>query len=204
MIPHILFDVGANYGEDSVPITATNTQYQAYAFEPTPELVDYLTRMTRDFSDRYHIIPCAVSDFDGSAQFHLTAHANWGCSSLLTFSDGLDKTWPDRTDFFTERSIDVKVIRLDGWLKDNPQIEWIDFFHCDTQGTDLKVLQGMGDYFGIIRAGCIEVPQSKDVMLYKGQHTKEEALDFLNDKGYEVFETKSQQNEDNIYFRPIR
>jgi FkbM family methyltransferase len=198
----ILFDVGANWGSDSLDKTRDDPTVKCYAFEPTPELINNLTNKSRSYSDRYTIVPIALSDFDGTAMFNVTAHADWGCSSLLTFSDGLKDTWPGRTDFYSERQIEVQVRRLDGWLPEHPEITQIDFFHCDTQGCDLAVLRGMGDFISMIKDGVIEVPQSPEVRLYKGQHTKEEALDFLNDKGFEVYKTASQQNEDNIYFRP--
>jgi FkbM family methyltransferase len=198
-----LFDVGANWGADCLDITRNNPHYRAYAFEPTPELYVHLMQQSAPFRERFSAIPSAVSDFNGVAKFNITAHADWGCSSLLEFADGLDVTWPDRTDFFYETSLVVPVIRLDTWLE-VVKINKIDFFHCDTQGSDLAVLRGMADYFALIQEGVIEVPQSEEVMLYKGQHTMEEALDFLSDKGYEVFKTMKQQNEDNIYFRPIK
>jgi FkbM family methyltransferase len=132
----------------------------------------------------------------------VAAHQDWGTSSLLTFSNRLDKTWPGRADFYVDHQIEVAVRRFDTWFEETrPDIDRIDFFHCDTQGTDLKVLKGMGDYFQMIRQGVVEVPLNEEVMLYQGQHTREEVLDFLSDQNYEVYKTTHQQNEDNLYFQ---
>lgn len=199
---YILFDVGANWGTDSLRQTEANFHYRTWAFEPTPELFEHLVRESQPFTDRYRVLRLALSDFDGTAEFNVAAHQDWGTSSLLPFNEGLDKTWPGRRDFYVDRVVEVKVMRFDTWFeRAKPKIDRIDFFHCDTQGTDLKVLQGMGDYFEMIRQGVVEVPQSREVMLYRGQHTREEVLDFLSDKGYEVYQVGHQQNEDNLYFQ---
>lgn len=199
---NILFDVGANFGTDSLLQTQNNPFAECYAFEPTPELFEHLTRESLSFSSRYHLFPIALSDFNGTAQFNVAAHNDWGTSSLLKFADGLDKTWDGRKDFYVDRVIDVNVMRFDTWFETTkPAIDKIDFFHCDTQGSDLKVLTGMGDYLDLIIEGVVEAPQSVSVSLYEGQHTKEEVLDFLSSRNYEIYRVESQQNEDNLFFR---
>lgn len=198
----ILFDIGANWGVDSLERTKNDPSVVAYAFEPTPELVKHLRKESAAYSDRYFILEAALSNFDGSASFFVAAHADWGTSSLLEFSDDLFHTWPNRGDFYVDRQVEVQVLRFDNWYENTkPNFTKIDFFHCDTQGSDLKVLEGMGDYIQIIEDGVVEVPQSEKVKLYKGQHTKEQMLDFLSEKGYEVYRIESQQNEDNLFFR---
>ena len=52
----------------------------------------------------------------------------------------------------------------------------------------------------IVKSGVIEVPQSEEVKLYKLQHSKEEAMEFLKANGFEITSIKPQQNEDNIFF----
>lgn len=198
-----LFDVGANWGTDSLKITQKNKNYSTWAFEPTPELIANLSTKSQEFSDRYTIMPFAVSNFNGTAQFNVARHGDWGVSSLLEFNDGLEHTWKRRKDLYVDQKITVPVMRLDTWFElFKPNITQIDFFHCDTQGSDLKVLEGMGEYFSLIKDGVIECPQSEDVKLYKGQHTKEEAYEFLDKRGYHVYKIESQQNEDNLFFKP--
>ena len=46
----------------------------------------------------------------------------------------------------------------------------------------------------------VEVPQEDKLRLYKGQHTKQEALDFLEQNGFVIDRVTSQVNEDNLYF----
>jgi maleate cis-trans isomerase len=52
----------------------------------------------------------------------------------------------------------------------------------------------------MVQSGVVEVPQSEKVSLYKGQHTKQEAIDFLEQNGFVIDKVTSQVNEDNLYF----
>jgi len=204
----ILFDVGANWGVDSLETIKNNPDWVCYAFEPTPRLAEHLRQASAAFADRYHVYEYAISDENTDAVFNVAGQADWGCSSLLQFSDNLDKSWPGRTDFVVTEQIPVKVITLAYFFEKIlpnlfvvPQIE---YFHCDTQGNDLKVLKGMGHYISKIKRGVIEVPMSTNVMLYKGQHTKEEAVDYLEQNGFAIENFGVQQNELNVYFKNLR
>lgn len=201
----ILFDIGANWGTDSLEKTRTDQNVKTWAFEPTPELIRHLSENSKNFADRYQIQPMALSDFDGTAQFNIADQEDWGCSSLNTFSDHLDRTWPGRTDFKFNRSLTVEVSRFDTWYyKNNIQLDKIDYFHCDTQGSDLKVLQGMGDLIQLIEYGVVECARDHSVKLYKENHTFHEMQDFLLQKGFIVDRIHSNDrwsNELNIYFK---
>ena len=198
-----MFDVGANWGTDSLDFIRNNNDWVCFAFEPTPQLFEHLVNASANFKDRYFVYPYAISDFVGKANFNVAGQSDWGCSSLLEFSDNLDKTWPGRTDFVVTENIEVDVISLKYFIENivpNIKIEKIDRFHCDTQGNDLKVLKGMAEYVSIIQHGVIEVPQSTEVMLYKNQHSFEEAVEFLQNNGFKISNINSQQNELNLCF----
>jgi FkbM family methyltransferase len=203
----ILFDVGANWGNDSLSRTQGDQNIITYAFEPTPELIAHLKEQSQGYSTRYLIQEIALSDFDGTSQFNIADNTgcDWGCSSLNTFSDNLDQTWPGRTDFQFNRSIQVQVSRFDSWYKNNNiTLEKIDYFHCDTQGSDLKVLQGMGDLIQLIQEGVVECAREDSVKLYKENHTIQQMQDFLNDNGFAVTDLQPNDifsNELNLYFK---
>jgi len=205
MSKFVLFDIGANWGTDSLARTQDDHNIETWAFEPVPELISHLTEKSTNYANRYHIVPSAVSDFDGTAQFNVADHYDWGCSSLNNFSDHLGETWPGRLDFKFNRSITVQVTRLDTWFKSNNiQIDKIDFFHCDTQGSDLKVLQGMGDYIFLIQEGVVECARDENVKLYKENHTIDQMTDFLKSKGFTIDNIQSNDhfnNELNVYFK---
>lgn len=204
---YILLDIGANWGHDSLDKTKNNQNIKTWAFEPTPELIAHLIDKSSEYADRYQVIPIALSDFDGSAQFNIADNpgCDWGCSSLNTFSDHIAHTWPGRTDFQFNRHITVQVSRFDTWYRtNNINFDKIDYFHCDTQGTDLKVLQGMGEYIELIQEGVVECARDEQVKLYKENHTITEMHDFLNQKGFDIVRHQSNDpwtNEINVYFR---
>ena len=198
----ILFDVGAHHGQDSLNITHRNPDVVCYAFEPTPELARLLriAAEARGMKHRYHVYEHAISDFDGEAEFHMV-EGDTGSASLNEFSDNLSETWPDRTDFAVRGSKKVNVYRLDTWLSIfAPEIVNINHLHIDAQGSDLAVLKGLGEKISMVQSGVVEVPQEDKLRLYKGQHTKQEALDFLEQNGFMIDKITSQENEDNLYF----
>jgi hypothetical protein len=63
------------------------------------------------------------------------------------------------------------------------------------------VLKGLGDSISMVQSGVVEVPQEDVLRLYKGQHTKQEAIDFLEQNGFFIDKVTSQVNEDNLYFK---
>jgi FkbM family methyltransferase len=207
MSKYILFDIGANWGHDSLSKTRDYPEYETWAFEPTPQLIAHLKNSSQAFADRYHIIPMAVSDFTGRAQFNIAGvdGSDWGCSSLNTFNDNLDQTWPGREDFKVTEIVEVEVTRLDHWIEsNNMNLEKIDYFHCDTQGSDLRVLDGLGKYIHLIQEGVVECATKESGKLYKENPVQEEMIAFLESKGFEIKHIEANDpynNEANIHFR---
>lgn len=197
---NVIFDVGANDGRTF--LAEAQGGCSVYLFEPTPFLTEGIKGWICDFPTM-RLFEMAVSETDGETTFNIAGQCDWGCSSLLEFSEGLEETWPGRTDFKVTDRVTVKTTRLDTFLETHPEISSIDYLHVDTQGSDLAVLRSLGDKISMVREGVVEVPQSTDVMLYKGQHTKEDMIKFLNENDFEVFDVVSQMNEENLKFRRI-
>jgi len=197
----IFFDVGANLGTSSIGIAVSDPDTSVYAFEPTPELILYLKTKTMDLKN-YNVVGKAVSDYEGIATFNVSGLGDWGCSSLLEFSDKSKTEWPGRIDFVVTKQIQVDVIRLDNFIIEN-NIDVIDYFHCDTQGSDLDVLYGLGEKISIIKEGTIEAAAKQDI-LYKNQNTVMECIEFLKMNNFEVVSVSSNDpdyNEANISFK---
>ena len=142
----------------------------------------------------------------GTAQFKISGQADWGCSSLNTFSDDLEKTWPGRTDFHITDEITVPVTRLDAFVEEHGIAE-IEYLHVDVQGSDLEVLMGLGKHVRIVKAGVIEMARDHDVKLYKEQkYTIKDARKFLDDNGFRIIaETPNDVfcNAYNVHFTRI-
>lgn len=142
----IFFDVGANYGTNSIPLAEADPNLTVYAFEPTPFLINHLKSKTQHLSN-YHIIEKAVSDFNGTAIFNVAGNADWGCSSLLTFSDKSKTDWPGRTDFNVTEQINVSVIRLDTFIEMNNIKKYRLFTHRYTRKRFESFKWSWGIYF---------------------------------------------------------
>jgi len=195
----IIFDIGANTG-DTFLQQARNGSF-VYCFEPTPELINNIKQKGYTNIPTYFLIEKAISDYNGKSVFHVAGQADWGCSSLLDFSNNLDQTWPNRLDLKVTYDVEVLVTRMDTFLKENLDIEHIDYVHIDTQGNDLKVLESFGQKIQIIKSGVVEVPMNEEVKLYKNQHSKKDMLDFLEKNNFKIIDITKQQNEENIFFK---
>jgi FkbM family methyltransferase len=197
----IVFDVGANNGSSSVPLAIENPTYLVFAFEPTPEMIEVIKSKIVGL-ENYVIVPKAVSDYNGTAEFNVAGNWDWGCSSLLKFSRKSQTDWPGRTDFHVTYKLNVDVIRLDTFIEENG-ITKIDHLHIDTQGSDLNVMKGLGEYLHIVTEGKLEAGTSDDV-LYEGQNKLNDCIKFLLLNGFKVVDVNSNDvfcHEVNVVFK---
>jgi len=207
---YLILDVGANQGHDGLRIAVANRSAHVIAFEPVPEMIQRIHANFRALTEgpdgpisNYSLVQAAVADFEGKATFNVAGQADWGCSSLNTFADDLESTWPGRTDFRVTQQIRVQVIRLDRFLARVP-LEVISYLHCDTQGSDIAVLRGLGEYRENLVEGVIECATSRTVALYKEQHLLEDACFEFARWGYEIRRITANDeylNEVNVHFR---
>ena len=199
----VYFDIGANNGESM--LHHAGDEGTVYAFEPTPKLVGDLVEKTKDIQN-YHVIDKAVADYNDKSMFFISGVGDWGCSSLNTFNDNLDKTWWGRTGFEVTDRVEVDVIRLDGFIEEH-KIREIEFFHCSSQGKDMEVLLGMGVHVMRIKQGQITMPISHDTKLYKNtKYVSKDAIRFLERRGFRVDKTlynDHYHNEERILFSRI-
>jgi FkbM family methyltransferase len=184
MKKYTIVEVGANHGNDTERYLQIENSF-VWCFEPTPELFDKLNEMFINYNN-IKLIKSAVSDYNGTAKFGV-GH-NRGCSSLNEFSDTINTEWP-RGDFSMIGYIDVDVIRMDTFIEQN-NIETIDYFHCDAQGSDLQVLKSFGDKINVLQSGQCEAANT--VNLYKGvDNTAESIIEFLKENGFRITKIKN-------------
>tara|TARA_B110000977_G_C10849403_1_gene405186 strand:+ start:16 stop:708 length:693 start_codon:yes stop_codon:yes gene_type:complete len=197
----VIFDVGANNGSSSIPWAKSHPSYLVFAFEPTPEMVEKIKSQTADL-ENYVTIQKAVSDYNGTADFNVAGNWDWGCSSLLEFSEKSKSEWPGRGDFYVTNKLKVQVIRLDTFIEIN-KINKIGHLHIDTQGSDLSVLKGLGNYIDIVYEGSMEAGMDDDI-LYDGQNKLNESVKFLLQNKFRIIGVNSNDifcNEVNIIFK---
>jgi FkbM family methyltransferase len=205
---YILLDVGANHGQDSLERTRDDANVVTYEFETITTILEKLSAASVDFINRYNLNNLALSDYNGESTFYLAdidPNGDWGASSLYPFVDHVGETWPGRRDLVTTRTITVKVSRFDTWYEaNNHTFDHIDYFHCDTQGSDLRVLKGMGKYVSLIQEGVVECARDDRAKLYAENHTVEEMKEFLEANGFEITSSQANDpwsNEVNLFFK---
>jgi FkbM family methyltransferase len=193
------FDVGAERGTDSIPLAKQYPDILFYAFEPNPYMIEHLKKETAGLSN-YIIIPKAVSNYNGVSNFNINKFGPVGVSSLLEYSEKARENWSGFA-LNVDEKVDVEVITLESFIKEH-NIKKIDFFHCDTQGSDLNVLKGLGDCIHIIEEGQVEAAILKE-SLYLNQNNYQETMLFLASKGFEILSMKAEgnQRECNIHFK---
>ncbi len=193
----VWIDVGAHLGETTLTHAIQNPGLTVYAFEPN--LCVAAKSIGR--SPNYIVIPMAIAEIDGSAQFHINSTDQ--ASSLLTMDDTSRRSWKGGEGLREESAITVPTIRLDTFM-DLMRITWVDFLKVDTQGNDLAVVRSAGKRLREIRKITMEVDISPR-RLYQGSPSKEEVLSFLQSAGFKLIscEQQSQGQEENLTFEHI-
>lgn len=173
--PAVILDVGSRDLEHSLMFGSRYPTTRIIAFEPNPYGIQNCRhRLANMRNSNVELVEIAVSDEEGEMDF-FSVIGNDGCSSLLEPIDvpyGL-KQWS---------KITVPVKRLDTIIKDL-SIDQIDVMWLDTQGTELKVLQGMGSYLDNVK--CIYT-EACPKPYYVGHILKNDLETFLHDKGFET------------------
>ncbi|HEX7360853.1 MAG TPA: FkbM family methyltransferase [Bryobacteraceae bacterium] len=200
-----IFEVGAYIGDDELIETCRKHGHRLYLFEPNPRCVEILRRKTEGMRTA-EVVPAAISNFRGTAQFHIACHDD--CSSLQEFDENANKNWvhewhPYKNFEMVDR-FEVEVIRLDGFMEANG-IETVDLLEIDAQGEDLRVVESLGDRLRDVKKIQIEV-NIHSAPLYKGGCTMTEALAFFSAHGFEKHISWKQclNREENVIFRNKR
>lgn len=205
-----IFDVGAYNGLDGIALALKNKKSMIHAFEANPELIKTIKENKKKIEKflnvdikNYKILNLAVSNKKKLFQFNIAKNPT--VSSLNQFSKNLEKTWPGYKDAHCTiiKKVKVKGITLNEYCKKN-QIFKIDYLHIDTQGNDLKVLQGLKKKINIVERGVLEAAVNQKNALYKNNHTIKDVKKFFDKNKFEIDKILSvnaeNSNEKNIFF----
>ena len=128
-----VLDVGAHRGVYSYWMHRYfRESTRVVAFEPQPELVQFLADFKRAFQlDRMIIAPFGLSSRSGRLPMH-RPRGHWGAATVDEFCD--DTT---DTDIF-----DVPVTTIDDYLAGHPELRPVRFIKCDVEYHEAEVLAG--------------------------------------------------------------
>jgi FkbM family methyltransferase len=190
----IWIDVGAHLGEKTFPFAEQNGALRVYAFEPNLRLA--AQRLGR--LPNFMVVPMAVSEQDGCADFYLNSFA--AASSLLPLDSAGLVRWRGGEVLKVERKLVVPTIRLDTFL-DLMEIPEVHFLKIDAQGADLAVVRSLGRRIKDVRKVSLEV-QINPMSLYVGGSQKNEVEQYMGAAGFalETCEKQRYGQEENLTY----
>jgi FkbM family methyltransferase len=175
----LVLDIGSRDGKQSLLFKEAVPTARVVAFEANPRNYQKMDRNPL-LKDRMTILPCAVSNADGTATFHIaeadyegaeTTENNLGVSSLLVHP-GVK----------TAGSVEVETVRLDTLLRRQEyQVFQAIALWIDVESAEYFVLEGMRAVADRVR--IIHVETAKTPMRI-GQRTYDEVSGLLKSLGF--------------------
>jgi len=133
----VVLDIGANIGNYSKNIFRISENITIYAFEPHPITYKKLTMSV--VSKSFHSFNLAVGSKNSELQLYDYEDQD-GSSHASIYKEVIESIHKGRA-----IKHDVKVIRLDNFLQEH-SIDRIDLLKIDTEGNELDVLKGLGNW----------------------------------------------------------
>ncbi len=162
-------DCGANTGWFGLEARARRHARSLF-IEPHPRLAATIRANLElnGWTDACALVEAAASDQPGVARLFV-CRDNDGSHSLL----------PDWTAGQNAAdAIEVQLARLDDILAERPEFARVDLMKVDTEGHDLKALQGLGERLNPENVACLYTELGRD---------RGEAMRLLRDRGYVGF-----------------
>jgi FkbM family methyltransferase len=141
----VTLDVGSYVGFYTLLAAHANPQGRVYAFEPLPPIFERLTKnVALNRVANVQCIPCAVSDKDGSADFH---HQATGLPTSSSLSHGfMASSIQHATEWVLQRGpltkTTVSTVTLDRFAEEN-RLGPVGLIKVDVEGVEPDVLRGM-------------------------------------------------------------
>jgi FkbM family methyltransferase len=172
----VLLDAGAKGGTKELNKLAFLTK--VFAFEPFGREAELLrkNKLVHDKFAEYSIYEMALADKDGFMNFNIMNNSSMNSLLDPDFENyqlhfGMMSGYRDwKNNIGVQETVNVKATTLDSFCIQK-KISHIDFLKLDTQGTELKILQGakklFNDYsIGVIKCEFAFVPVYKEQCLF--------------------------------------
>ena len=135
--PKVLFDVGANVGDWSVPACTALPSAHIHAFEIAPAIALELAKNAQPFAGRVSINTIGLGNREGEIQLYWSPEESTVASTIagvveISATDYVNKT---------VNTLTAKITTGDQYLQDQG-IKTVDFLKIDTEGAEWDVLQG--------------------------------------------------------------
>ncbi|MBI3517054.1 MAG: FkbM family methyltransferase [Proteobacteria bacterium] len=146
----VIFDVGANHGQSTEIYRVLFEGSTIHAFEPQRAAFETMKRRIGGL-ERVYLNQIALGEQVGSAQLHVTTHAE--SSSLLPLN--ADSWWAQALDIRQSGTETVAVDTIDRYCAERA-IAAIDFLKLDVQGFEPECLRGAARMLAERRIGVIQ------------------------------------------------
>ena len=189
--------MGAHLGEGTLNAATHNPNLLVFAFEPNW----VLARQIMGRSANFVVLPMAVSDSDGYADFFI--NASDGSSSLVRMAESGMRHWEDFNYRVTSKIV-VQTIRLDTFMN-LVDLRTVDYLEIDAEGVNLRVVKSAGDRLKDIKKIMLEVDIAPDP-LYQGAPAHDEVMSFMTESGFALVDCESQNadRQENLTFTSAR
>ena len=176
----VLIDIGARWGIQgpwkNIPVGAL----RYYGFD-ADEAECRLLNETKQLSGKAKYLPYALSDKIGEEKFYLTETE--GASSFYKPNYSIANRYYFNEYYKIKKELILKTTTLQKVFADE-KID-PDFMKIDTQGFELNILKGAGEYLDDVLAMEIEV---EFLPFYEGQPLFSDVDSFARAKGFELFD----------------
>lgn len=209
-LPITILDIGACEGEDSIRYKMMFPRATIYSFEPLQRNIQRMQEnfFTYGLHEQIKIMPYALSDADGWAEFYVSSGTPPGKENTPSWDYGnkssslLAPTRELSAHFGWlnfDSTIKVKTIRLCDFCAQE-HIDRIDLIHMDVQGAELMVLKGAGEWLKKTKLVWLEV---ENVELYKSQPLKNDVERYMKTMQFiKIRDTVSSIAGDQCYINP--
>jgi FkbM family methyltransferase len=166
---------GAHLGEERIYYLKSNLR--VYWIEANPDVFKILRRNVRLYSRQNAYLATLSNNSGETARFNIANLT--GCSSLLEFDD------LEVTPLFRHlNSITTITSTLEEMIVGNLIVLGRrNLLLVDTQGTELQVIQGAGEY---ISKFDYVITETQDYTLYKNQSLSNEIEEYLSERGFDL------------------
>lgn len=170
----MILDVGANVGTSALEFRRLFPQAQLHSFEPVASTFSQLQAKVGGHprTTCHHM---ALGSTNGPQEIHIFPDSEM--NSLLALD-------PKGTFYAKKASHEetIQVQRLDDFAQQH-NLQQIDLLKIDTQGFDLEVLRGAGDFLQPKSVRLVKVEVIFEPM-YEMQNSLSQLLDYLQPRGY--------------------
>jgi FkbM family methyltransferase len=174
----VIFDVGANTGQSAARFAKLFPAATIYAFEPFPASFEQLRRNTSGLAG-VRVLPFALGAEEGR-QTLFTFAADVTNSLLQSAPESVDLV-PDGA-MSAKTPCEIESRRLDRFAHE-VAVDRIDFLKVDTQGFELQVLAGAGDFLNPERIGLLQLEMLFSP-LYREQAVPSEIFRIMQDRQF--------------------